>query len=135
MAHHPPGLLAASTPPPPRQAVFNPYDIPVSPPPGPRRPQPQRQPELLWLHWMTCLAAWVVESLCCHPIVAEAVPPDQYFETISARNIHIQMRRAIHEFNNLQRRITRGVTLLQFVGPSPVPLTAYQTFRELHQFR
>ena len=30
----PTGLLAASTAPPPRQAVFNPYDLPVSPPPA-----------------------------------------------------------------------------------------------------
>ena len=125
----PTGLLAASTAPPPRQAVFNPYDIPVSPPPGPARPQPQHQPGLLWLHWMICLAAWITESLCSHPIMAEAVPPDQYFETISPRNIYIQMRRAIHEFNILQRRIARGVSLLQFVVPPTVPSTTHGQYR------
>ena len=108
----PTGLLAASTAPPPRQAVFNPNAIPVSPPPGNVRPQPHRQPELLWLHWMICLAAWATEALCAHPIVSQEVPPDEYFETISARNIYIQMRRAIHEFNILQRRIARGISLL-----------------------
>ena len=111
-------LLAASTAPPPRQAVFNPYDIPVSPPPGNVRPQPHRQPELLWLQWMICLAAWTTEALCTHPIMSQAVPPDEYFETFSARNIYIQMRRAIHEFNILQRRIARGISLLQFVVSS-----------------
>ena len=102
----PTGLLAGSTAPPPREAVFNPYRLPVSPPPGNIRPQPHRQPELLWLHWMICLAAWTTEALCAHPMMSQEVPPDQYFETIiSARNIYIQTRRAIHEFNILQRRI------------------------------
>ena len=59
----PTGLLAGSTAPPPREAVFNPYRLPVSPPPGNIRPQPHRQPELLWLHWMVCLAAWTTEAL------------------------------------------------------------------------
>ena len=40
----PTGLLAGSTAPPPREAVFNPYRLPVSPPPGNIHPQPQRQP-------------------------------------------------------------------------------------------
>ena len=62
----PTGLLAGSTAPPPREAVFNPYRLPVSPPPGNTRPQPHRQPELLWLHWMVCLAAWTAEALCAH---------------------------------------------------------------------
>ena len=80
----PTGLLAGSTAPPPREAVFNPYRLPVSPPPGNIRPQPHRQPELLWLHWMICLAAWTTEALCAHPMMSQEVPPDQHFETISA---------------------------------------------------
>ena len=59
--------LAGSTAPPPREAVFNPYRLPVSPPPGNIRPQPHRQPELLWLHWMICLAAWTTDALCAPP--------------------------------------------------------------------
>ena len=108
----PTGLLAGSTAPPPRQAVFNPYRLPVSPPPGNVRPQPHRQPELLWLHWMVCLAAWTTEALCAHPMMSQEVPPDEHFETISARNIYIQLCRAVHEFNVQQRRIARGVSLL-----------------------
>ena len=79
----PTGLLAGSMAPPPREAVFNPYRLPVSPPPGNIRPQPHRQPELLWLHWMVCLAAWTAEALCAHPIMAQEVPPDQHFESRS----------------------------------------------------
>ena len=125
----PTGLLAGSTAPPPREAVFNPYRLPVSPPPGNIRPQPHRQPELLWLHWMTCLAAWTAEALCAHPMMSQEVPPDQYFETISARNIYIQTRRAIHEFNILQRRIARGVSLLQYVVTSPDTTTTFGLYR------
>ena len=125
----PAGLLAASTAPPPHQAVFNPYDIPVSPPPGNVRPQLHRQPELLWLHRMICLVAWTTEALCAHPIMSQDVPPDEYFETISARNIYIQMRRAIHEFNVLQRRIARSISLLQYVVPSPEASTTYGQYR------
>ena len=121
----PTGLLAGSTAPPPREAVFNPYRLPVSPPPGNIRPQPHRQPELLWLHWMVCLAAWTAEALCAHPMMSQKVPPDQHFETISARNIYIQTRRAVHEFNILQRRIARGVSLLQYVVPSPDTTTTF----------
>ena len=125
----PTGLLAGSTAPPPREAVFNPYRLPVSPPPGNIRPQPHRQPELLWLHWMVCLAAWTAEALCAHPMMSQEVPPDQHFETISARNIYIQTRRAVHEFNILQRRIARGVSLLQYVVPSPEATTTFGLYR------
>ena len=125
----PTGLLAGSLAPPPREAVFNPYRLPVSPPPGNVRPQPHRQPELLWLHWMVCLAAWTAEALCAHPMMAQEVPPDQHFETISARNIYIQTRRAVHEFNILQRRIARGVSLLQYVVPSPDATTTFGIYR------
>ena len=125
----PTGLLAGSMAPPPREAVFNPYRLPVSPPPGNIRPQPHRQPELLWLHWMVCLAAWTTEALCAHPIMAQEVPPDQHFETISARNIYIQTRRAIHEFNIQQRRIARGISLLQYVVPSPDTTTTFGVYR------
>ena len=118
----PTGLLAGSTAPPPREAVFNPYRLPVSPPPGNIRPQPHRQPELLWLHWMVCLAAWTTEALCAHPMMSQEVPPAQYFETVSARNIYIQTRRAVHEFNILQRRIARGV-------PSPDATTTFGIYR------
>lgn len=75
MEFPPPGLLAASTVPPTRQAVFNPYEIPLSPTSGLIRPQPQRQPELLWLHWMVSLSAWIVESLSLpspHPLRSTA---------------------------------------------------------------
>ena len=51
---------------------------------------------------MVCLVAWTAEALCAHPMMSQEVPPDQHFETISARNIYIQTRRAIHEFNILQ---------------------------------
>ena len=88
----PTGLLAASTAPLPR-----PSSIPMT------------FPSALHLG---------MYDLCTHPIMSEAVPPDEYFETISARNIYIQTRRSIHEFNILQRRIARGVSLLQFVVPS-----------------
>ena len=125
----PTGLLAGSTAPPPREAVFNPDRLPVSPPPGNIRPQPHRQPELLWLHYMICLAAWTTEALCAHPMMSQEVPPDQHFETISARNIYIQTRRAIHEFNILQRRIARGVSLLQYVVPSPDTTTTFGLYR------
>ena len=125
----PTGLLAASTAPPPRQAVFNPYRLPVSPPPGNVRPQPHRQPELLWLHRMVCLAAWTTEALCAHPMMAQDVPPDEHFETISAQNIYIQTRRAVHEFNVQQRRIARGVSLLQHVVPTPDGTTTYGQYR------
>ena len=126
----PTGLLAGSMAPPPREAVFNPYRLPVSPPPGNIRPQPHRQPELLWLHWMVCLAAWTTEALCAHPIMAQEVPPDQHFETnISARNIYIQTRRAVHEFNIQQRRIARGISLLQYVVPSPDTTTTFGVYR------
>ena len=108
----PTGLLAGSSAPPPRQAVFNPYRLPVSPPSGNVRPQPHRQPELLWLYRMVCLVAWTTEALCAHPMMSQEVPPDEHFETISARNIYIQLCRAVHEFNVQQRRIARGVSLL-----------------------
>ena len=125
----PTGLLAGSTAPPPRQAVFNPYRLPVSPPPGNIRPQPHRQPELLWLHWMVCLAAWTTEALCAHPMMSQEVPPDEHFQTISARNIYIQTRRAVHEFNVQQRRIARGVSLLQHVVPHPDENTTFGQYR------
>ena len=50
---------------------------------------------------MVCLAAWTAEALCAHPMMSQEVPPDQHFETISARNIYIQTRRAVHEFYNV----------------------------------
>ena len=78
---------------------------------------------------MICLAAWTAEALCAHPMMSQEVPPDQYFETISARNIDIQTRRAVHEFNILQRRIARGVSLLQFVVPSPDTTTTFGLYR------
>ena len=102
--------------------------LPVSPPPGNIRPQPHRQPELLY-HWMVCLAAWTAEALCAHPMMAQEVPPDQHFETISARNIYIQTRRAVHEFNIQQRRIARGVSLLQYVVPPPDTTTTFGIYR------
>ena len=127
----PTGLLAGFTAPPPREAVFNPYLLPVSPPPGNVRPQPHRQPELLWLRWMVCLAAWTTEALCAHPMMSQEVqvPPDEHFETISARNIYIQTRRAVHEFNIQQLRIARGVSLLQHVVPSPEATTTFGQYR------
>ena len=78
---------------------------------------------------MICLAAWTTEALCAHPMMSQEVPPDQYFETISARNIYIQTRRAIHEFNILQRRIARGVSLLQHVVPAPDTTTTFGLYR------
>ena len=110
----PTGLLAGSTAPPPREAVFNPYRLPVSPPPGNIRPQPHRQPELLWLHWMVCLQKYHLPNT---------------LRTISARNIYIQTRRAVLEFNILQRRIARGVSLLQYVVPSPDATTTFGIYR------
>lgn len=78
---------------------------------------------------MVCLAAWTTEALCSHSMMAQDVPADEHFETVSARNIYIQTRRAIHEFNVLQRRIARGVSLLQYVVPSPDGNTTYGQYR------
>ena len=78
---------------------------------------------------MICLAAWTTEALCAHPTMAQDVPSDEYFETISARNIYIQTRRAIHEFNILQRRIARGISLLQYVVPPPDGSTTFGQYR------
>ena len=78
---------------------------------------------------MICLAAWTTEALCAHPMMAQDVPPDEYFETICARNIYIQTRRAVHEFNVLQRRIARGISLLQYVVPLPDGATTYGQYR------
>ena len=66
--------------------------------------------------------------------MSQEVPPDQHFETISARNIYIQTRRAIHEFNILQRRIARGVSLLQYVVPSPDTTTLWSLSRQSKWF-
>ena len=35
-----------------------------------------------------------LDALCAHPMMSQDVPPDEHFETISARNIYIQTRRA-----------------------------------------
>ena len=62
-------------------------------------------------------------------MMSQEVPPDEHFETISARNIYIQTRRAVHEFNIQQRRIARGVSLLQHVVPSPENTTTFGQYR------
>ena len=78
---------------------------------------------------MVCLAAWTTEALCAHPMMSQEVPPDEHIETISARNIYIQTRRAVHEFNVQQRRIARGVSLLQHVVPHPSETTTFGQYR------
>ena len=50
-------------------------------PPRQLDPGPVRRPEMMWLHWTINLLSWIIECIQLHPVVLQAVPPQDQFPT------------------------------------------------------